>query len=233
MKNTNLQDYYDKIDTLWNIEQSGFLGKLREMLLAFEEERKETTVRNFVNTSKYLDIGCGDGGLLVSLNNRYGFGYGIDLSPKIISLARRNIKEQKIKNVVIKKANIEDGLPFKNGTFDAVTFLAVLEHLFDPIAALQEVYRVMKKKGILYLEVPNVAWLPRRIGLLLGKRPRTSFAPGWEGTHIQYFTYFELEILLKTIGFKIIKRDCSGVFYKLRKIYPPLLSGNIFMICQK
>ena len=233
MKKSNLRNYYNKIDIVGDIEQSGFLGKLRKMLLVFEEERKETAIRNFIKTDKYLDIGCGGGGLLISLNKRYKFGYGVDLSPKVLSAAKRNIKEQKIRNVVIKKADIEDGLPFKNMTFDAVTFLAVLEHLFDPIAALRETYRVMKKGGILYLEVPNVAWLPRRISLLLGKRPRTSFASGWEGSHLQYFTYSELENLLKTVGYKIVKRDCSGVFNQLRKIYPPLLSGNIFIICKR
>ena len=106
MIKTNLQDYYDKTDTLGNIKQLGFLGRLREILLSFEEERKETAIRNFVNAGKYLDIGCDDGSLLVSLNKKYKFGYGIDLSPKIISLARRNIRKQKIKNVTIEKTNI-------------------------------------------------------------------------------------------------------------------------------
>jgi ubiquinone/menaquinone biosynthesis C-methylase UbiE len=157
----------------------------------------------------------------------------VDLSKKVVSSAKKNIKGQKIKNVAIKVVNIEDGLPFEDEMFDAVTFLAVLEHLFDPIAALKEVYRVMKKGGLLYLEVPNIAWLPRRLSLLLGKRPRTSYAQGWEGSHLQYFTYSELETLLKDIDYKLIKRDCSGVFGQLRKIYPPLLSGNIFIICKK
>jgi ubiquinone/menaquinone biosynthesis C-methylase UbiE len=233
MKQSNIEAYYNKISVQGGFKQLGFLSRLREMLLAFEEERKETAVRNFVKTDKYLDIGCNDGGLLVSLNRKYNFGYGVDISQKVVMVAKKNIKKLKIKNVVIKKANIENGLPFGDNTFTAITFLAVLEHLFDPVAALKETYRVMKKGGLLYLEVPNIAWLPRRINLLLGRRPRTSFAPGWEGGHLQYFTYSELETLLITVGYKIVRRDCSGVFNQLRKIYPPLLSGNIFLICKK
>ena len=45
-------------------------------------------------------------------------------------------------------------LPFKNESFDAVIIQAVLEHVVDPKKCVAEIYRVLKKKGLVYSEIP-------------------------------------------------------------------------------
>jgi SAM-dependent methyltransferase len=45
-------------------------------------------------------------------------------------------------------------IPFADGSFDAVVAQAVLEHVVDPHAAADEVYRVLKPDGLLYAETP-------------------------------------------------------------------------------
>lgn len=47
-------------------------------------------------------------------------------------------------------------LPFKNHTFDLVISQETLEHIRDPNLVLGEIYRVLKKKGILYLQLPFI-----------------------------------------------------------------------------
>jgi SAM-dependent methyltransferase len=51
---------------------------------------------------------------------------------------------------------VADGgrLPFKNGTFDAVMCLEVLEHTTSPVKMIDEIGRVLKKEGVLILTVP-------------------------------------------------------------------------------
>ena len=49
---------------------------------------------------------------------------------------------------------VNEQLPFKDETFDAVISCAVLEHLRDPFAAARELVRVTKRGGSIYADVP-------------------------------------------------------------------------------
>jgi SAM-dependent methyltransferase len=51
-------------------------------------------------------------------------------------------------------ADIQKGICFPDDHFDTVLMFDVLEHLEDPFQALEEVKRVIKRGGTLYLTVP-------------------------------------------------------------------------------
>jgi len=44
--------------------------------------------------------------------------------------------------------------PFKDNEFDKVIAKHVIEHLEDVVRAIEEIYRILKPGGILYIEVP-------------------------------------------------------------------------------
>ena len=68
-------------------------------------------------------------------------------------------------------------LPFLDGSFDAVLSLGVLEHVADPAASLDELHRLLRPGGTLYIyKLPNrfswLEWVARRLGLdYHGMRP--------------------------------------------------------------
>jgi SAM-dependent methyltransferase len=45
-------------------------------------------------------------------------------------------------------------IPFQDGSFDGVIAQAVLEHVVDPYRCVEEIHRVLKKKGMVYAETP-------------------------------------------------------------------------------
>tara|TARA_B110000211_G_scaffold233385_1_gene299455 strand:- start:7721 stop:8386 length:666 start_codon:yes stop_codon:yes gene_type:complete len=49
----------------------------------------------------------------------------------------------------------KDKLPYQDNDFDFVLFNAVIEHLYSPDKILSEIYRILKKDGVLILITPN------------------------------------------------------------------------------
>jgi len=50
-------------------------------------------------------------------------------------------------------------IPFRDETFDGVIAQAVLEHVVDPYRCVEEIFRVLKKKGIVYAETAFMQYL--------------------------------------------------------------------------
>jgi len=96
---------------------------------------------------KILDFGCGDGtrlGLLYKIGKEL---YGVDISKKAITRARK-----KFKNLNFFCGDIKD---FKLGGFDLIFSAFVLEHTRKTESILLELIRKLKKRGILLLVAPN------------------------------------------------------------------------------
>lgn len=60
---------------------------------------------------------------------------------------------------VNKVANVEEGLPFEENTFDDILCDCVFEHIKDPHKFLKECYRVLKKGGKMNLLTDNAGYL--------------------------------------------------------------------------
>ncbi len=65
---------------------------------------------------------------------------------------------KKFDKIELVKANICEGIPFSDSTFDVVTMLAIYEHLGKYREYITNlIYHVLKKDGIVILTVPNKA----------------------------------------------------------------------------
>jgi len=137
---------------------------------------------------------------------------GLDISNVALNKAES-------RGITVKQCNIEEGLPFEDRSFDVVICSEVIEHLFFPYKLLEDIWRVLRDNGCLILTTPNVAYIVRRICLLVGKFPEetrwaaTSCTNEWE--HIRFFTVASLEKLLKDTRFKIAEFQGVDRFSKL------------------
>jgi protein-L-isoaspartate O-methyltransferase len=102
----------------------------------------------FPKNSFVLEAGCGVGAQtkIIASKNPDSTFISIDLSMDSISEAKKLINSLDIKNVELRQADIYN-LPFKDEIFDSVIICFVLEHLHNPIQALTELKRVLKKGG--------------------------------------------------------------------------------------
>jgi len=97
--------------------------------------------------------------------------------------------------------------------FDVVTVMAVLEHYPHSLKPfMKNVISILQPRGKLYLEVPNIAFWPKRIDLLLGRTPQSPLADIYESEvpfigHHHEFTINELRDLARRSGLSILREN--------------------------
>jgi ubiquinone/menaquinone biosynthesis C-methylase UbiE len=116
-----------------------------------------------------LDIGCGPGTITVDFARRVAPGrvLGLDSSSEIIEKARAFAEAAAIDNV---EFGIGDAyaLDFPDDRFDIVHAHQVLQHLADPVAALHEMRRVVRRDGVVAardVDYAGIMWYPLLPGL--------------------------------------------------------------------
>ncbi|GEM_PF-1334256 len=117
----------------------------------YKDVLQKKTVFGLMRLSKkdiVLDAGCAVGRWAFAIAPKVKKVYGIDVSGKMISIAKKIAMENKVRNVEFKKSGVEK-LPFKNGFFDVVLSVTVLQHVPPKSRgkAVAELARVCKNGG--------------------------------------------------------------------------------------
>lgn len=93
--------------------------------------------------NKILDVGCGEGSRLDTLLPKGKVGWGVDIDPYAVNLAKKQYPWHHFQIYSGEK------LPFEKGEFDLVYSAFVLEHTSDPQKFIDELVRVGKRVVIL------------------------------------------------------------------------------------
>jgi len=160
-------------------------------------DNKFNAIKRFIKpNSKILDIGCNDGKIMRFFENpKY---YGIDIDKDLIF----QLKEQGI-NAKVVDLN-KDAIPFEDIEFDYLLLLDVLEHIIDPRKLLSDIKKRINESSKILITLPNDYHILNKIRFLLnGYLTQDPFAPYG---HLHYFPIKTGEKLLKSSGFKILKK---------------------------
>lgn len=140
---------------------------------------------------RLLDFGCGWSNYLAAAR-AVGFdALGIEVDPAKIEFARRHGLN------AVQGDLLDRTLPADS--FDAVIAQQVFEHLYDPVPHLEELRRVMKPGGVLFLSVPNYGSIEAKVQ---GVKWDMMSPVG----HVRYFTRRTLAKFLVDHGFEIVRK---------------------------
>ena len=138
------RDYYNEFSKRYEDERrpnsaSGYHAMIDDL--------EVEVVERFARGKSVLECGCGTGLLLERFATFASEAQGIDLSPGMLSLARK------------RGLNVQEGsvtsLPYGNGQFDVTCSFKVLAHVEDIGKAISEMARVTKPGGVILAEFYN------------------------------------------------------------------------------
>lgn len=152
---------------------------------------------------RVLDIGCGSGRIGKKMQD---LGYqvtGIDFSEEAVKKASE-------KGVQAKQANLDEGIPEQDDSYDVVWAGDIIEHVFDPIGLLKESCRVLKKNGIILVTIPSDVGLVSRVKMLFGiSHQEQMYMTSGFYKHHTFFTPRLIKFMLKKANLRV------GEFHKI------------------
>jgi 2-polyprenyl-3-methyl-5-hydroxy-6-metoxy-1,4-benzoquinol methylase len=148
-----VQTFYDNF---WKPRKKRKIGgdsfhkRLNKVIASFLGEHSSGVV---------LDLGCGDGYLVVLLAKSFSSVIGIDVSRVGVRKAWKWSKANEVNgkcNFIVVDAS---HLPFKPACFDTIVMREVVEHLTNQMQAMRDTYRLLKPLGSFILSTPNRLYL--------------------------------------------------------------------------
>ena len=105
---------------------------------------------------RVLDIGCGAGQLSLALSQQNASVIGIDVSSRMVELAKKRLGNQ----IEFRVHDLSQPLPFEDSSFDIVVASLVMHYLEDWIPALREIRRVLTPQGCMAFSThhPTMDW---------------------------------------------------------------------------
>jgi len=162
--------------------------------------------------SKLLDIGCSQ--LDFSKTSKTIESFGVDIK-----------KSEQYDSLHFKQCNLDtEDIPYADNYFDFVVAGEVIEHVKRPFEVIEEVARVLKNGGYLFLSTPNPSYYLEILKELFGSKKIDDVE------HLNLFSRIHLTAYLEKKGFSIIEMKRYKFWIPFIKLMilslhtPPLLN---------
>ena len=218
------------LPTDWNDYAGGRTPARNRLLLEYHQEALQDFLSFLSNVdlnSSVLDIGCASG-FFLTLLRELGFAdiEGIDASEKFISIAREKGLRCRVMDI------LAPGLHESEKKFDIILLMEVLEHLPDPLRALENARKLfLKSNGGLFITIPLYDSIFDRVKFkrLILRMSRLEQSQRHDPTHIHAFTEKEFHALIERAGFEVVssrRLHCPLPFIASRRARAAL---NLFL----
>ncbi len=172
-------------------EGFSFMYKVYDVVRDYSIGRKIKLIKSFHPSGDIMDLGCGLGYFLNALHKDGSFKpVGVDVSDEAVTYVKQHF------GIIVRKESELDS--FEPNSFDAITQWHVLEHVHALNERMQQLKRLLKKDGTLFIAVPNSSsWDAKYYGA------------HWDGydvpRHLYHFNKISFSLLMQKHGFKVVQ----------------------------
>jgi len=176
-----------------------------------QEEKKDEQIyikliektRQYLKISDtVLDYGCGTGLISNELADHVKMIHAIDISSKMIEIAREKAEKRKIENINYARATIFDDR-YKPGSFDVILVFHLLHLLEDTQLVMQRINELLKPGGLIISVTPCLGEELTFLKVFLSLGSKLGLIPT-----IKSFKISELEASIAHGNFEIVASEC-------------------------
>jgi len=169
---------------------SGLVNRLFHLARIYTIRYKKSLVKKLSSGKTLLDYGCGTGEFLHAMSRSGWTCRGIEPNQTARDSASRTY------HLNISDENALDSLP--DGSFDAITLWHVLEHVYPLRERIRSFHRLLDKKGMLFVALPNM--------LSYDAAKYGSYWAAWDvPRHIHHFSPDTIRLLMQQERFELVK----------------------------
>ncbi|MBD3345652.1 MAG: methyltransferase domain-containing protein [Chitinivibrionales bacterium] len=178
--------------------------------------------RHIHSRGRFLDIGCGNGHLLSRARDDGWTVEGLELSSELAEYVKNRL------DIDVITADFMHFVPRDRNQYDCIVLRHVLEHLPDPVAAMNSIHSLLAPGGMALLEFPNIMGLDCRVKRvvrktgLYTKKYREDYRPG----HCHEFCRKSFSRLIDMTGFKLQVWETYSIRPLANLLYRTIHIGN-------
>lgn len=179
-------------------------------------QKKLDITRKYLNPqSDILEFGCGSGATAITHAANANHVTAIDISEKMIEIAKQNSTQAGARNVTFQTGTLDD-ITFRNSTFDVVLGLNILHLLKDVDKTISQINTALKNDGVFISSTSLIGEVNFIYRALITSMQFFGLAP-----HVTCLTRNELISKLTNTGFSIDfewRTSVESIFLVARKI---------------
>ncbi|MGI6341874.1 MAG: class I SAM-dependent methyltransferase [Bacteroidales bacterium] len=214
----NLYKYYETENYISHSQknQSGVISKLYNFVKIFNTKNKYRTIKKYSDKGSLLDIGAGNGYFANYMKNKNWLVDGVEPNSTARKYAQDNFSIELKDEDFLNKTEAEK--------YDVITMWHVLEHVSKLNERIEQISRLIKQNGKIFIAVPNI-----------NSKDAEYYKKYWAGLdtprHLWHFSEKDIKNLLQSSDLQLVKT--KGM--KFDSFYISIMSekninkkGNIF-----
>jgi 2-polyprenyl-3-methyl-5-hydroxy-6-metoxy-1,4-benzoquinol methylase len=185
------EKFWDRIANQWDKR-----GNEIEQPTIFAMEKSKKYLRN---GDLLLDFGCGTGSITNDIAPHVREIHAIDISSKMIEVAKRRAIEENIENVHYQQTTIFDDR-YEKRSFNVILAFNILHLLEGTPMVIQRINELLTADGLIISATPCLGERLAFLGIFLSLISRIGIVP-----YVKMFKFSELESLITDGNFQIVE----------------------------